>query len=107
MADDTATRRQAGYRRVLRHLVKAEESGVVPTNPLSTVVPSKHVGQTIAGVDFSRRRMLEARIEDSARDALNIVKACARPDIVYDFSSDTTQDGESFVVTLRYTPRTK
>lgn len=108
MTGDTATRRQAGYRRVLRKLAENAESGVVPTNPLSVHVPSAHMGATIASLDDpQRRRLLQARFDDSARDALNVVKACARPDIVYDFSSETTQVGESFTVTMTFTPRTK
>lgn len=46
-----------------------------------------------------------ARHERTPRDAFNVFLACAEEETVYDFSSETTMDGDRFVITITATPR--
>lgn len=45
------------------------------------------------------------KYERTPRDAFNVFLACADPEIVYDFSSETEMRGDSFVITVTATPR--
>ena len=94
MTDDTASSNVVGLRRVLRHMAKDKARGVVTSNPPTTAeVVNGGLAQVIK------------RYERAPRDAFDVFLACAEEETVYDFSSETTMEGDSFVITVKATPR--
>lgn len=94
MTDDTASNNVVGLRRVLRHKMAEQARGVVSSNPPTTAeVVNGGLAQVIK------------RYERAPRDAFDVFLACADAETVYDFSSETTMDGDRFVITIIATPR--
>lgn len=70
----------------------------------------RHLGQpyqppTTAEVVNGGLAQAIARYERTPRDTFDVFLACADAETVYDFSSETTMKGDSFVITTTATPR--
>lgn len=79
--------------------------GTIQSTPNSPEAKAAFDSAPHVGPSADQLRAAIDRYERTPRDAFDVFLACADPETVYDFSSETKADGDRFVVTVTCTPR--
>ena len=81
------------------------EIGTIQSTPNSPEAKAAFDAAPHVGPSADQLRAAIDRYERAPRDAFDVFLACAEEETVYDFSSETTMDGDRFVITIIATPR--